>query len=187
VASQQYLVKNITFTSCATGIYLKWSHVTTIQGSHFFSCTTGIDASREGSAGTISVVDSTFEQAGAGVLVYAPSSGPTQSSVSLVLDGVEFRGANLAKAADGRVLRAGSVPRGQVWVLGNTEPDGYQGGAMYVAPRPRALLERGRYFVKAIPQYEDWDAGMVVNVKKDPEFKVWGDSKSRLTNTVVQG
>ncbi|KAK4449157.1 glucan 1,3-beta-glucosidase [Podospora aff. communis PSN243] len=178
VASQQYLVKNLTFTSCATGIYLKWSHVTTIQGCQFLSCTTGIDASREGSAGTISVVDSTFasEQAGAGLLVYAPSPGPTQSSVSLVLDGVEFRGANLVKAADGRVLRGGSVPRGQVWVLGNTEPDGYQGGAMYVAPRPRALLERGRYFTKTIPQYEDWDASMVVNVKEDPEFEVWGDN-----------
>ncbi|KAK0613427.1 pectate lyase superfamily protein-domain-containing protein [Immersiella caudata] len=176
IASQQYLVKNLTFTSCATGIYIKWSHVTTVQNCHFLSCTTGIDAAREGSAGAISVIDSIFDQAGVGVLVYAPSSGSTQSSVSLVMDGVEFRGANLAKATDGRVLRGGSVPQGQSWVLGNTEPDGYQGGAMYVAPRARALVDRGKYFVKALPQYEEWDVGMVVNVKEDPEFRVWGDN-----------
>ncbi|KAK0643067.1 pectate lyase superfamily protein-domain-containing protein [Cercophora newfieldiana] len=174
IASQQYLVKNLTFTRCTTGIYLKWSHVTTIQHCAFVSCRYAIDASREGSAGTVSVVDSVAENCEVGVLVFVTGTGQN----SLVLDGFGVRGGGVAvQEGGGRVLRGGSVLQGESWVLGNTRPDGYKGGVVYEGRRAGKLMgEGGRYFVKALPQYEGWE-GRVVSVKGDKEWKVYGDDQ----------
>ena len=122
VASQQYLLKSLSFTDTETAIFFKWSHVTTIQNTHFINCRFGIDAARPGSAGTISVVDSSATNCEAGVLTHV--SGAGQNSV--VLDGfVVSEGGVAVKSSSegggvGEVILGGSVEIGKVWVLGNT-------------------------------------------------------------------
>jgi len=122
VASQQYLLKSLSFTDTETAIFFKWSHVTTIQNTHFTNCRFGIDAARPGSVGTISVVDSSVTNCEAGVLTHV--SGAGQNSV--VLDGFVVTEGGVAVRSSsegggvGEVILGGSVEIGKVWVLGNT-------------------------------------------------------------------
>ncbi|KAK1754506.1 glucan 1,3-beta-glucosidase [Echria macrotheca] len=173
VGSQQYLLKGLSFDSCAVGIYMKWTFVVTVLGAKFSNCRYGIDAGRENSVGTMSVVDSTVSKCEAGVLAYVSGTGQN----SLVLDNFDVKDAVAVKSAvTNTYLLGGSIAPRQTWVLGNTSPFNYQHGAVYPIKRPAGLLLEDKYFTAPLPQYENYDISQVVNIKGDAEFPVFGDN-----------
>ncbi|KAL2125987.1 hypothetical protein VTI74DRAFT_2010 [Chaetomium olivicolor] len=172
LANQQYMLKGLRFDGCGVGIFIQRSWVTTIQGCRFVGCNYGVDMGAADSTGTVSIVDSEVSKCTAGV--NAAVSGNGQGS--LVLDGFAVSEAVAVRSTDGKTLLHGSVPEGQVWVMGNTNPDGYQAGKTYPIQRPSGLLVDGKYFTAPLPQYDKYDISQVVSVKEDPEHKVYGDN-----------
>ena len=112
--NQQYMLKGLTFDGCSTGIYFDGSYVTTIQGNTFKNCNLGIDISRSGSAGSVSVVDTTSACAVGVEANVTVGNGEG----SLVLDNFSVTSGVGVKSSAGDVLLSGSVPAGQTWVLG---------------------------------------------------------------------
>ncbi|KAK3360165.1 pectate lyase superfamily protein-domain-containing protein [Lasiosphaeria hispida] len=172
LSSQQYLLKGLAFDGCETGVFFQESFVTTIQGATFANCRYGVDVGRSGSAGSVSIVDSSVSKCEAGVLAYVSGSGQN----SLVLDGFDVSEAVAVKSSTGATLLEGSVPVGQTWVMGNAAPYNYQSGTMYPIERPASLLSDGKYFTAPLPQYEEYDISQFISVKGDPDFKVYGDN-----------
>lgn len=116
LANQQYMLKALTFDGCGVGVFIQRSFVSTIQGCTFTNCNYGVDMSAPDSSGTLSIVDSSVSKCTAGV--HAHVSGNGQGS--LVLDGFAVSDAVAVKSSNGSTILQGSVPDGQVWVMGNT-------------------------------------------------------------------
>ena len=116
LANQQYMLKGLAFDGCGVGIFVQRSFVATIQGCSFTNCNYGVDMSAPGASGAVSIVDSSVSKCTAGVNAYV--SGNAQGS--LVLDGFAASDAVAVISSSGKTLLQGSVPDGQVWVLGNT-------------------------------------------------------------------
>jgi len=116
LANQQYMLKGLAFDGCGVGIFIQRSFVSTIQGCSFTNCNYGVDMSAPNSSGTLSIVDSSVSKCTAGVHAYVSGNGQG----SLVLDGFAVHDAVAVKSSNGSTLLQGSVPDGQVWVMGNT-------------------------------------------------------------------
>ncbi|KAK3685711.1 pectate lyase superfamily protein-domain-containing protein [Podospora appendiculata] len=180
LSNQQYMLEDLQFSNCDVGIYIQRSFVTTIQGCKFVDCRYGVDMGRNGSAGAVSVVDSSIEGCDVGINAFVSGAG----GGSLVLDNVSVQdsqhGDNLnvvRSSATGDILLRGSVPINQTWVMGNTKPDGYQSGKMYPVARPPELVRSGGdYFTMPMPQYEEYDISQFISVTGDPQFRVYGDN-----------
>ncbi|KAH6649917.1 pectate lyase superfamily protein-domain-containing protein [Chaetomium tenue] len=172
LANQQYMLKGLKFDGCNVGIFIQRSFVSTIQGCSFTNCNYGVDMGAANSSGALSVVDSSVSRCNAGVKAYVSGYGEG----SLVLDNFAVSDAVAVVSSSGSTLRQGSVPAGQVWVMGNTSPDGYQSSKTYPISRPASLLVDGKYFTAPLPQYEKYDISQVVSVKEDPEHPVYGDN-----------
>ncbi|KAK0720574.1 pectin lyase fold/virulence factor [Lasiosphaeris hirsuta] len=172
LSSQQYLLKGLAFDGCETGIFFQGSFVTTIQGATFANCRYGVDVGRDGSAGSVSIVDSSVSKCEAGVLAYVSGYGQN----SLVLDGFDVSEAVAVKSSAGATLLENSVPVGQTWVMGNAAPYNYQSGTMYPIKWPASLLSGEKYFTAPLPQYEEYGIGQFISIKGDPGFEVYGDN-----------
>ncbi|KAK3378111.1 pectate lyase superfamily protein-domain-containing protein [Podospora didyma] len=172
LANQQYLLKGLSFDGCAVGIYMKISYVTTIQGCSFTNCQYGVDMGRNESAGSVSIVDSSVHKCNAGVNAFVSGNGQG----SLVLDNFAVLEAVAVKSSTGATLLEGSVPGGQVWLMGNINPNNYQSGQISPITRPAGLLRDGKYFTMPLPQYEKYGVDQVADVKGDTNFKVYGDN-----------
>ncbi|KAK3328017.1 pectate lyase superfamily protein-domain-containing protein [Cercophora scortea] len=180
LSNQQYMLKDLQFSSCDVGVYFKRSFVTTIQDCKFVDCRYGVDMGRNGSAGAVSIVDSSIEGCDVGINAFVSGAG----GGSLVLDNVSVQdgqhdnNSNVVRSsATGDILLRGSVPINQTWVMGNANPDGYQSGKMYPAARPPELVRSGGdYFTIVMPQYEEYDISQFISVMGDPQFKVYGDN-----------
>ena len=116
LANQQYMLKGLRFDGCGVGIFIQRSFVTTIQGCSFANCNYGVDMSAPNSTGTVSIVDSSVSKCTAGVNAWV--SGNSQGS--LVLDHFAVSDAVAVRSSSGATLLQGSVPEGEVWVMGNT-------------------------------------------------------------------
>ncbi|KAK0616110.1 pectate lyase superfamily protein-domain-containing protein [Bombardia bombarda] len=172
LSNQQYMLKGLVFDGCGVGIYFKESLVTTIQGCIFNHCQWGVDMSRNGSSGSVSIVDSSVSSCTAGVNAYVSGDGEG----SLVLDNFAVSDAIAVRSSAGATLLEGSVPAGQTWVMGNVNPQGYQSGGLHTINRPAGLLADGKYFTMPIPQYEKYDVNQFVSIKDDDELTVYGDN-----------
>jgi glucan 1,3-beta-glucosidase len=116
LANQQYMLKGLKFDGCGVGIFIQKSYVATIQGCSFANCNYGVDMSAENSSGAVSIVDSSVSKCTAGVNAYVSGNGQG----SLVLDNFAVSDAVAVRSSTGETLLQGSVPQGQVWVMGNT-------------------------------------------------------------------
>lgn len=116
LANQQYMLKGLKFDGCGVGIFIVNSFVTTIQGCAFANCNYGIDMGGVNNSGTVSVVDSSVSRCTAGVNAYVSGNGQG----SLVLDNFNVSDAVAVRSSSGSTLLQGSVPAGEVWVMGNT-------------------------------------------------------------------
>ncbi|KAK4191611.1 glucan 1,3-beta-glucosidase [Podospora australis] len=185
VGSQQYTLKNLRFKEVETGIQVRRAWVLTVIGVTVVGpCKYGLEIlSGNGTAvGAVSVIDAVVMDCEAGINI---QRGVEKGGSSVVLDGFTVSsgsaGADVVgvKAADGNVLLKGGVPAGQVWVLGNTTPEGYQTGKLYPLRRPANLVDSstGKYFTAPLPQYEKYDISQIVSVTEDPDHKVYGDNQ----------
>jgi glucan 1,3-beta-glucosidase len=116
LASQQYMLKGLRFDGCGVGILVQTSQVSTIQGCSFANCKYGVDMGAEDSSGALSIVDSSVSGCSAGVNTHVSGNGQG----SLVLDNFAVSDAVAVRSSNGSTLLQGSVPDGQVWVMGNT-------------------------------------------------------------------
>jgi glucan 1,3-beta-glucosidase len=116
LASQQYMLKGLQFDGCGVGILVQTSQVSTIQGCSFANCKYGVDMGEADSSGALSIVDSSVSGCSAGVNTHVSGNGQG----SLVLDNFAVSDAVAVRSSDGSTLLQGSVPDGQVWVMGNT-------------------------------------------------------------------
>ncbi|KAH6845143.1 pectate lyase superfamily protein-domain-containing protein [Chaetomium sp. MPI-CAGE-AT-0009] len=172
LANQQYMLKGLKFDGCNVGIFIQRSFVSTIQGCSFTNCNYGVDMGAANSSGALSIVDSSVSRCTAGVNAYVSGYGQG----SLVLDNFAVSDAVAVRSSSGSTLLQGPVPNGEVWVMGNTNPDGYQSSKTYPIDRPASLLVDGKYFTAPLPQYEKYDISQVVSVTEDPEHPVYGDN-----------
>jgi glucan 1,3-beta-glucosidase len=115
LSNQQYMLKGLSFNGCNVGVYFQGSFITTIQGSTFQNCNYGVDIGRSGSAGAVSIVDSSVSACNAGVNAYVSGNGEG----SLVLDNFAVSNAKAVVSSTGSTLLAGSVASGSTWVMGN--------------------------------------------------------------------
>jgi glucan 1,3-beta-glucosidase len=116
LANQQYMLKRLRFDGCGGGIFIQRSFVSTIQGCSFANCNYGINMGAANSSGALSVVDSSVSRCTAGVNAHVSGSGQG----SLVLDNFAVSEAVAVRSSSGETLLQGSVPEGEVWVMGIT-------------------------------------------------------------------
>ncbi|KAH8893181.1 pectin lyase-like protein [Thozetella sp. PMI_491] len=171
LSNQQYMLKGLSFDGSNTAIFFNNAFIATVQGASFKNCNIGIDIARSGSAGSVSVVDTT---SACHIGVSANVTGSGQGS--LVLDNFAVTSGTAVKSSTGSVVLEGSVPAGQTWMMGNEYPQDYQMNKTYSITRPSALLSNGKYFTMPLPQYEKYNVSQIVSVKLDPDYKVYGDN-----------
>ncbi|KAK4141281.1 glucan 1,3-beta-glucosidase [Dichotomopilus funicola] len=171
---QQYMLKNLRFDKVILGISVIKSHVTTVQNCTFTDCHHAIYADEPHSSGTMSVVDCIVRRGYEAIWTDVSGNGEG----SLILEGFEVGGTGTlpVKSSEGKKLLRNSVPAGQVWVMGNTNPDGYQSNKTYSISRPAELLVDGKYFTAPAPQYETYDRSQIVSITEDPDHPVYGDN-----------
>lgn len=97
------------------GISINHVYTATIQDSTFQNCNFGVDMGGVGSAGAVSLVDSSVSSCNAAV--QAPVTNGAQNS--LVIDGLTVSGAKGVVEPSGTTLLNGGVSVGETWVLGN--------------------------------------------------------------------
>jgi len=85
--NQQYMLKGLSFDRCNTGVYVNNVYIATFQGISFSNCNIGIDMGRSGSAGAVSVVDSSVTACGMGVNAFVSGTGQG----SLVIDQLDVK------------------------------------------------------------------------------------------------
>ncbi len=135
--NQQYIFKNLVFNNCNVGIFISSVFIATFQGISFSGCNFGVDMARIGSAGAVSLVDSSVSQCQAAVNAFVGGTGEGSLvidhldvvNVSLPLSGREasvwtrankiLSQSTAVQASNGTTILAGPVPRGKSWVLGN--------------------------------------------------------------------
>lgn len=114
--NQQYQLKGLSFNACTVGISISTVFTATIQGATFQNCDFGVDMGNVGSAGAVSLVDSSISSCNAAVQAPITNSGQN----SLVIDGLTISDSTKGvKAPNGNILLSGGVPAGETWVLGN--------------------------------------------------------------------
>jgi glucan 1,3-beta-glucosidase len=125
LGNQQFTTRNMTFNYCQTAIYMNWNWLWTLKSLTFNNCPVGIDMTSGGSnggnqsVGSIVLIDSVMTNITTGILtVFGSNSIPTTGG-TLVIDNVDFTGANMAVAgANGtQILAGGSVI--DSWAQGN--------------------------------------------------------------------
>ncbi|KAK4222981.1 glucan 1,3-beta-glucosidase [Podospora fimiseda] len=170
VKSQQYLLRGVWFEGTEVGVSVKRGYMVVIQGGGIKGGRYGVEI--EEGVGGVEVVD--FEVEGveeAGVNLKGKGG-------QVVVDGLRVIGGGGVGVRRGEeVLLKGGLKEGESWVMGNVHPDGYQTGKIFPIRKPPGLLDNdGKYFTKSVPQYGEYDISQVVNIKNDPEHKIYGDN-----------
>jgi glucan 1,3-beta-glucosidase len=146
-----------------------------LQSANFENCGLGIDMTKN-SLGSMVVLDSTTTNTGTLIKFHDSSndSGPRNSQI--VIENLYSSGGYpIAVTSEGTtVLNAQSYV--DTWIYGNDIPGSFKTGENAYTTRPSALLDgNGRYFIRKQPDYSNYPAGQVVNVKKVSGLPVKGD------------
>ncbi|KAI9655083.1 MAG: hypothetical protein M1821_005566 [Bathelium mastoideum] len=158
--NQQYAFKNITFTSVATGIAIQHVFVATFQQMHFEDCGIAVDAGGAGTAGSVSLIDSTANDCGIVV----------NGSSSFLLENVRATNSGPLLFVNGTSKISSTSLEGRTFVVGDvyTNNDGVpkQSAGSYLAYTNRGALtdDNGFYLAKSQPQYTEYSADAFVSV-----------------------
>jgi len=132
----------------------------------------------EGSIGSISILDSSFQNVQTVVLLAPPNENPGSGSTGVIIEHVNFQGVDKAVAdtSGATLLQAsGTIDH---WALGPVHSaagsrDFSRGGKIGSFRRVNGLLDdQGNYFERAKPQYEDRALGDFVQIR---DFGAKGD------------
>lgn len=134
--NQQYTTRNLTFNDCQTAIYMNWNWLWTFKSVNINNCQIGIDMSNNPvnqTVGSILLLDSKFTNTPTAIKTAFSSNSIPETGGTLVLDNVDFTGAQIAVAGtDGNtVLGGGSVVSS--WAQGSAYRS--SGGAARMAKR----------------------------------------------------
>lgn len=181
--NQQFTAQRLTFEGCETGVQIiwdwgwVWKSITMRNVQVGFRLLSKVNSG--GHIGSVSVIDSSFQSVGTGILMAPLNSKPGGGSTGVIVDNVDF--GNVAKAvADtaGAVLLAASGKIGH-WVVGPVySADGtrtFSTGQVDTGgfQRQGLLLDsKGAYFERAKPQYEGHSVSDFLHVK---DFGARGD------------
>lgn len=128
------------------------------------------------SLGSMVVLDSTMTNTGTLIKFHDSSKDSGSRNSQIVIENLTGDGQHpIAVTSDGTtVLDAQSQV--DTWIHGNDIPGTYETSESPRTTRPGALLDgSGRYFIRKQPDYANYPAGQVVNVKNVPGYPVKGD------------
>ncbi|KAJ3491208.1 hypothetical protein NLG97_g5635 [Lecanicillium saksenae] len=131
-----------------------------------------------GHIGSVSVIDSSFEDVDTAIIIEPPSSKPGVGSTGVVVENVAFHGVGKAVAdTSGATLLAAS-PQVDLWALGPTYKKGRtrefsMGQNISGFSHNKSLIGKsGSFFERAKPQYQDRSLADFVHIK---DFGAKGD------------
>lgn len=127
--------------------------------------------------GSMVVLDSTSTNTNTFVKFHDSAKDTGKRNSQIVIEYLDSDGQYpIAVTSDGRtVLEAQSHI--DTWIYGNDVPGSFTAGKISHTSRPKVLLgdESGRYFIRKQPDYANYPADRIVNVKTVPGFPVKGD------------
>jgi hypothetical protein len=174
-SNQQVNFKNIHFNGCRTGFAATGGFTVVLQAATFENCGLGIDMTKN-SLGSMVVLDSTTTNMGTLITFHDSSNDPGKRNSQIVIENLSSNSPYpLAVTSDGRtVLDAQSHV--DTWIYGNDIPGVFAAGKTTYTSRPSALLDSsGRYFIRKQPDYANYPADRIVNVKNVAGIIVRGD------------
>jgi glucan 1,3-beta-glucosidase len=196
--NQQYNIKDVTFTGCATGILITHGFDVVFQGIEFNKCDIGINATNGGvgNVGSYVLLDSAADTVDTLILTKSQSLAPsnttnstTTGDDSVVIENLSVKNVPRTVVAGNETILTGDV-RG-TWVYGNAYTSDsriggvHDNGVFYPSSRSPSLLSgNGDYFTAAPPTYQEFDTWQVINVKDVPGLPVYGDGQSDDTANI---
>uniref|UniRef100_A0A093VD60 Glucan endo-1,3-beta-glucosidase BGN13.1 n=1 Tax=Talaromyces marneffei PM1 TaxID=1077442 RepID=A0A093VD60_TALMA len=174
-SNQQVNFKNIRFNGCRTGFAATGGFTVVLQAATFENCGLGIDMTKN-SLGSMVVLDSTSTNTGVLVKFHDSSNDPGNRNSQIVIENHNSDGQfPLASTSDGRTVLNAQNHVG-TWIYGNDIPGVFASGQFSYTSRPSALLDgSGRYFMRKPPDYANYPADRIVNVKQVAGQVVKGD------------
>lgn len=185
INNQQYSIKDVSFTSCNTGILISHGFDIVFQGITFTSCNIGINATAGdvGNVGSYVLLDSVASSVNTLVLTKSQIVGNTTTADdSVVIENLSVSSVGSTVVAGNTTLLTGGVEG--TWVFGNAYlPSGRVGGVhdngvLYPTSRSPLLLSGGKYATVAPPTYQEFGIHQVINVKNVPGLPVYGDGQN---------
>ena len=175
--NQQFNVRNLTFTSCDTGLFQNWGWVWSYKSLSFNQCRIGLDMSQgadKPAVGSIVVTDSEFNNCNFGIITSFSSNSTPTSSATMVLDNVLFSNTNPAISYPNSTVIVPGNQRIATYIQGNVynaydaqqqvgdrrcyEPTANQTRIQQVVGQPikspSLLNSNGKFYERSKPQYE---------------------------------
>ncbi|KAH9207216.1 pectate lyase superfamily protein-domain-containing protein [Leptodontidium sp. 2 PMI_412] len=185
--SQQFTAQRLTFKDCTTGIQVIWDWgwvwksitMTNVKTAFLLVGDGGV-----GNIGSVAVMDSSFTNVGTVVIVNPLISVAGKGSTGISLENIALSGVSIVVAdTTGKTLLTGSgLSTVDQWVAGpvyegsTTARTVSAGGKVGNFRRHATLLDdKGTYFERSKPQYEDLGIGSFLHVK---DYGATGDGST---------
>ncbi|KAK7413340.1 hypothetical protein QQX98_007783 [Neonectria punicea] len=161
LGNQQYTARNLWFANADVAIWMTWNWGWTFKSIVFKDCRIGIkmdDVSH--GVGSITIIDSEFQNVGTAISTTRMSSGSLGSGGSFTMENVHFENVNaVLMGPNGVDLARNIVTAGNdVFVMGHlADPGGLSDKTGYyniTTSRSANLLLNTKYYEKSKPQYE---------------------------------
>ncbi|KAH6900791.1 pectate lyase superfamily protein-domain-containing protein [Thelonectria olida] len=162
LGNQQYTARNLWFSNADVAIWMTWNWGWTFKSTFFKDCRVGIKMDDVSNAvGSITMLDSIFENVGIAILTTRVRTGALGSGASFTMEHVRFQGvAGVIVDSNGvDVLSNALTPdSSNVFVMGHyAHPGGLFDDTGYLnmsTGRSVSLLEGDRYYERSKPQYD---------------------------------
>ncbi|KAH7126232.1 pectate lyase superfamily protein-domain-containing protein [Dactylonectria estremocensis] len=173
LGNQQYTARNLWFYDADVAIWMTWNWGWTFKSAVFKGCRIGIkmdDVSH--GVGSITIIDSWFENVGTAISTTRMSSGSVGSGGSFVMENVHFENVNDVLLGPAGTDLAADVlsPAGEaIFVMGHfADSSSLFDKTGYFNPstsRSVNLLEGNRYYERSKPQYEQVSSEYFVSAR----------------------
>eukprot|EP01127_Copromyxa_protea_P020738 TRINITY_DN6962_c0_g1_i2.p1 TRINITY_DN6962_c0_g1~~TRINITY_DN6962_c0_g1_i2.p1 ORF type:complete len:638 (-),score=117.86 TRINITY_DN6962_c0_g1_i2:26-1939(-) len=186
VGNQQFTSRNISISNASeAGVYLNWDWAWTFKNLRVYNSTVGV--STGGGTGSLTLIDSTFDNCGVGIVTHFSEGGNGQNSLlldNLLVTTREQHGTVLVDSNKTLIqVQQGTTviqswAQGHVWKSGGNTIE-QQDFSSYAPSRPKSLAPRAHpaadnfYFEKSRPEFPN-----TVDVSK---LGVIGDGKTDTT------
>ncbi|KAH6649971.1 pectate lyase superfamily protein-domain-containing protein [Chaetomium tenue] len=191
--AQQFTAQRLRFDGCDTAVHLFWDWGWVWKSVTMTNVNVGfrfVVKDPSGSVGSAAVLDSSFTNVGAAVLVSPPSADVASRSTGLVLENVAVSSVTAVVADTSGTTHLSGAGQSLVdhWVLGPVYNGSVSarsfsmGGKVGRYRRDGGLVDSsGNYFERPKPQYEDRAVGDFVHIK---DFGAVGDGVTDDTAAV---
>ncbi|EEU40448.1 uncharacterized protein NECHADRAFT_32673 [Fusarium vanettenii 77-13-4] len=178
LGNQQFTARNLWFSNADVAVWMTWNWGWTFKSTVFQNCRVGIkmdDVSK--SVGSITLLDSWFENIDTAISTTRTDPGPAGSAGSLAIENVNFKNVNKVLVGPEGTDMVSSMMRPaaeSVFVMGHyADSRGmFDATGYYALPSPRAvsLLDRNIYLERSKPQYEQVPSIFFVSAKANGAY-----------------